>query len=79
MSDPSMVLRRRDELRNEIRDLERSLREIKSIKLIRVEGLEKSTFTDRRVCNKFLPCLHDCLKEAQEELKQIEDRIAKWE
>lgn len=82
MSDPSMVLRRRDELRNEIRDLQSNIKKVEKVRLISIESKDgaKITITSTFICEAVLSSLlHPCLSKMEAELKEIEDRIAKWE
>lgn len=81
MSDPMSVLRRREELTSDVRKLRDTIKELGNVMNITLDcNGKKVTITNSFVCGAVNSCLlQPCLSKMEAELKEIEDRIAKWE
>ena len=81
MSDPMSVLRRREELTSDVRKLRETIKELNNVMNITLDcNGKKVTITNSFVCKNVTSCLlQPCLSKMDAELKEVEDRIAKWE
>lgn len=80
MSDPMSVLRRQQELTSDVRKLRDTIKELSNVMSITLDcNGKKVTIANNFVCKNVTYCLlQPCLSKMEAELKEIEDRIAKW-